>query len=110
MEEMQDSIMELIVNSGDARSRAMEAIEQARKGSFEDAENSLKEADEALTKAHELEAGMIQEEADGHAQAVSLLMAHAQDHLMNAITVIDMAREFVGLYALLRRGGTGGRE
>lgn len=39
MEEMQDSIMELIVNSGDARSKAMEAIEQAREGSFEDAEN-----------------------------------------------------------------------
>jgi cellobiose PTS system EIIA component len=25
-------------------------------------------------------------------------MVHAQDHLMNAITVIDMAREFVDLY------------
>lgn len=101
MEDMQVSIMELIVNSGDARSEAMEAIEQAREGRFDEAEKSLRAADNALTKAHEQQADFIQEEADGRGQGVSILMAHAQDHLMNAITVIDMAREFVSLYMLL---------
>ena len=90
--------MQLIVNSGDARSKAMEAIGSAKAGKFQDAQKHLKEADGFLTKAHEFQTEIIQEEADGNVKQVTVLMAHAQDHLMNAITVIDLAREFVDLY------------
>lgn len=90
--------MQLIVNSGDARSRAMEAIGLAKKGNIESAKGKLKEADEFLTKAHKFQTNLIQEEADGNIQQVTLLTAHAQDHLMNAITVIDLANEFTDLY------------
>ncbi|MNJ80672.1 Lichenan-specific phosphotransferase enzyme IIA component [compost metagenome] len=41
---------------------------------------------------------LIQEEAGGTKQEITLLMIHAQDHLMNAMTVKDMAKEFVELY------------
>jgi PTS system cellobiose-specific IIA component len=76
----------------------MEAIGSAKAGKFQDAQKHLKEADGSLTKAHEFQTGIIQEEADGNVKQVTVLMAHAQDHLMNAITVIDLAREFVDLY------------
>lgn len=101
MEDMQTVIMQLIVNSGEARSKAMEAIGQAKSGNFPEAEKLLDEANAALTKAHESQTEIIQEEADGNVKNVTLLMAHAQDHLMNAITVIDMACEFTGLYQML---------
>lgn len=90
--------MQLIVNSGDARSRAMEAISIAKEGKIADAREKLKEADEFLTKAHKFQTDLLQEEADGNIKSVTLLTAHAQDHLMNAITVIDLANEFVDLY------------
>ena len=90
--------MQLIVNSGSAKSKAMEAIGSAKEGKFQDAQKQLKEADNFLTKAHEFQTEIIQEEADGNVKQVTVLMAHAQDHLMNAITVIDLAREFIDLY------------
>lgn len=100
---MEMTTMQLIVNSGDARSKAMEAIGCAKAGNFEDAANRLKEAKEFLTKAHEFQTDLIQEEAEGNVEKVTILMAHAQDHLMNAITVIDMANEFVDLYTKISK-------
>lgn len=90
--------MQLIVNSGDARSKAMEAVACAKQNNFAQAGERLKEAKEFLTKAHEFQTNLIQEEAEGNVEKVSILTAHAQDHLMNAITVIDMAGEFIDLY------------
>lgn len=90
--------MQLIVNSGDARSKAMEAIASAKAGRIEEAREKLQKAQDFLTKAHSFQTDLMQEEADGKVNNVSILMAHAQDHLMNAITVLDMAHEFVDLY------------
>ena len=96
--DMETIMMQLIVNSGDARSKAMEAISCAKSGDFSRAKKHLEEAGDFLSTAHQFQTDIIQEEADGNIKNVSVLMAHAQDHLMNAITVIDMAREFVDLY------------
>jgi PTS system cellobiose-specific IIA component len=41
---------------------------------------------------------LIQEEAAGKQSEVTLLMVHAQDHLMNTMTIRDLAAEFVDLY------------
>ena len=90
--------MQLIVNSGNARSKAMEAISNAKAGNISAAKKQLQEAGESLTTAHEFQTEIIREEANGGIQNVSVLLAHAQDHLMNAITVLDLAREFVDLY------------
>lgn len=95
--------MQLIVNSGDARSKAMEAVGCAKAGDFAQAANRLEEAQRLLTKAHEFQTDLIQEEAQGNVEKVTILMAHAQDHLMNAITVIDMAEEFIDLYAKISK-------
>jgi cellobiose PTS system EIIA component len=90
--------MQLIVNSGDAKSKAMEAISYAKKGDFDGAKKLLDEADEFLTKAHEFQTEIIQDDAEGKLKDISILLIHAQDHLMNAITIKDLATEFVDLY------------
>lgn len=95
---------ELIVHSGDARSKAMEAIALAKTGTIDEARAKLKEADRALTGAHKAQAAVIQEEAEGRTAAVSVLLVHAQDHLMNAITVKDLAYELIDLYELIFKG------
>ena len=90
--------MQLLVNSGDAKSQAMEAIESAKSGNISEARNQIDKAGKFLTAAHRFQTEIIQEEADGNIKNISVLLVHAQDHLMNAITIIDMAREFVDLY------------
>jgi PTS system cellobiose-specific IIA component len=97
--------MQLIVNSGDAKSKAMEAISKAKSGDIQEARNLLKKAGDPLAVAHQFQTDIIQEDADGKVGNVSVLMAHAQDHLMNAITVIDMACEFVDLYEKIQQLG-----
>ena len=41
---------------------------------------------------------LLTKEANGERSEVSLLMVHAQDHLMNAMTVKDLATEIVDIY------------
>ena len=48
-------IMELVVNSGNARSLAMEAIQLAKKRNFQEAENMLENSQKAILKAHEFQ-------------------------------------------------------
>ena len=94
----QDIIMEIILCGGNSRSESMEAIMEAKKGNIEKAREHLKNASDELTAIHKVQTGLIQNEAAGKRTEISLLMIHAQDHLMNAITFKDMAREFVDLY------------
>lgn len=90
-------IMELVVNAGNARSIAIEALRQAKIGDYEKAEELIQEADSTLLAAHNAQTDMIQNEVKGEKTEVSLLMVHAQDHLMNAITVLDLVKEMIDI-------------
>lgn len=92
------TIIELVVNSGNARSTAMEAIAMAKEGNIEQARETIEAAREEIAKAHHTQTDLIQGEAAGKKTDVGLLMVHAQDHLMNALTVIDLATEMVEMY------------
>lgn len=95
---MEMTILTIISQSGDARSSCMEAIQHAKNGDFENAERFMKEAAIKLESAHKEQTKLIQAEAGGCKTELTLLLIHAQDHLMNAGTVKDMAREFIDLY------------
>ena len=88
-------IMELLVGGGNARSLALEALHAAREEDFEKADTFFKECDEALLGIHQIQTELIQKEAGGQHMEVQLLMVHAQDHLMNAMTVRDLSGEIV---------------
>jgi len=96
-----ETIMGLIVNGGNAKSSAFEAIRAAKTGDFDQAEAKLKEADNFLTEAHNAQTSMLTDEASGKHTHVSLLLVHSQDHIMNAITFRDLAGEIVDLYRRL---------
>jgi PTS system cellobiose-specific IIA component len=99
----EEIIMGLIVNGGNARSKSMEAIAMAKEGEIEEAKKLLEEASEYLGKAHESQTQLIQTEAGGTKIELSILMIHAQDHLMNAMTVKDLAGEFIDMYEKISR-------
>ncbi|HIZ82320.1 MAG TPA: PTS lactose/cellobiose transporter subunit IIA [Candidatus Mediterraneibacter pullistercoris] len=96
------SIMNLIIYGGDGRSSAMEAIQAAKKGDFELAEEKLKAADQSLLEAHHSQTEMLTQEANGNSVEVSLLMVHGQDHLMTGMMFRDLAKEIVYLYRTLK--------
>nr|WP_206763336.1 PTS lactose/cellobiose transporter subunit IIA [Clostridium perfringens] len=90
--------MNLIMYGGDAKSNAIEAIQVAKNGEFELANTKILDAESSLSKAHNSQTELLSEEAKGNETIVSLLMVHGQDHLMNAITFTDLAKEFINMY------------
>jgi PTS system cellobiose-specific IIA component len=94
----EETVMQIIVSGGNARSHAMTAIQFAKYGNIPEARKEIKKACDELDKAHDVQTKLIQEEAAGNKKEVTLLMVHAQDHLMNAITVKDLAQEFIDMY------------
>ena len=76
-----ESVMGLIMYGGEAKSNAMEA-----------------DANAALLQAHKAQTEMLTREAQGEETSISLLMVHAQDHLMTSLTFVDLAKEVVEVY------------
>ena len=89
---------QIILHGGDARSHAIEAIHHAKSENLELAEESIKKANSALTAAHKYQTELIQGEVRGEKTDIRILLIHAQDHLMNAITVRDLAKEIIDVY------------
>ncbi|SCI88334.1 N%2CN'-diacetylchitobiose-specific phosphotransferase enzyme IIA component [uncultured Clostridium sp.] len=97
----QEVILGIIVNGGNARSNSMKAIKLAKNGQIEEAKRALQDAVECLAEAHKVQTALIKDEANGNEIELSLLMIHAQDHLMNAMTIKDLATEIVDIHAKL---------
>lgn len=97
MLENEEIIMGIIMHGGNARSLSMRAMSASKKSNFEEADKLVEEATEELGKAHRIQTDLIQAETRGERTGVSLLMVHAQDHLMNAMTVKDLALEIISL-------------
>jgi cellobiose PTS system EIIA component len=96
-EELYKLSFQLILYSGNARSLAMEAIFNAKEKNFSTALEKLAEADSEITHAHRFQTQLIQAEAGGDQFEIPIILIHAQDHLMTALTLKDLAREIVEL-------------
>lgn len=98
---MEEIVTELVVNGGNARSKALEAIRAARENEMERAQALIKECNESLIKAHEFQTETIQgaiDSEDATDSYATLLMVHGQDHLMDAMVVKDLAVEMIEMY------------
>jgi len=93
----------IILHAGNARSYAMEAIQNAKEYNFTEAHDKIELADEEFTKAHHEQTKLLQEEADGNKHDVTVLLVHAQDHLMTAMTVKDLANEMIDMYEKMEK-------
>jgi len=102
--EMLQAVMGLIVHSGNTKSECMEALKLAKNGKIREAKEKIEMANEALINAHHSQTGLLTKEASGEKVEVTMLLIHAQDHLMNAITFRDLAIEMIDLHE--RLGGT----
>ena len=95
--------MEIIVNAGQSRSLCFEALHAARSGNINEAKLLLNEADGYARRAHLMQTRLIEQDAGEARQPMTLIMVHAQDHLMNAMTVRDLAKEMVSMYEQFRK-------
>ena len=95
MNELELVAFEIISNVGMAKSLAIEAIREARNNNFEAAESKIEEAKKFMVEGHHAHAGLITKEANGEALQFSLIIMHAEDQLMSAETIKDIAVELI---------------
>ncbi|WP_048718632.1 PTS lactose/cellobiose transporter subunit IIA [Bacillus sp. 522_BSPC] len=95
---MTEIAFQIILFAGNGRSCAMEAIQEAKEGNFDEADRLIDESSAELGKAHGFQTKLLQEEASGNGAGVNVILVHSQDHLMTAITVRDLATEIIEIY------------
>mgnify|MGYP001592605597 CR=1 FL=1 len=95
-EEMNEQVIfKLISFSGEARSNIYEAFESVTNGEYEKAEEKLKQANKSILEAHSVQTTLIQKEAQGIHTDITLLMVHAQDHLMSTLLLNDLIKNMI---------------
>lgn len=76
----------------------MEAMQLAKTGDINGAKDLIEKSSEQLGEAHKSQTALIQGEASGNSLDISMLLIHAQDHLMTTMTLKDLANEIIDLY------------
>ena len=104
MVDLETSVMELLVHAGSARSSLLSALQLARRGQFAAAEIKLEEAKACIGRAHGMQTELIGMDEGVGKIPVSLILVHAQDHLMNAMLIQDLATDMIELYRRLPQG------
>ena len=103
-EKIVEQSMQLILYAGTGRSMVLEAV----KNLLEDndaikAKAAITAAGKEIGKAHEIQTALMTAECDGATVEKSILLIHAQDHFMNALTVRDMGLLMVHMYEKLNK-------
>lgn len=100
-EELEEVVMGLIINSGQARSLAYGALKMAKQGDFESAKAMMDQSRLALNEAHLVQTKLIEGDHEGKMK-VSLVLVHAQDHLMTSMLARELVTELIELHEKLK--------
>ncbi|WP_340617615.1 PTS lactose/cellobiose transporter subunit IIA [Xenorhabdus entomophaga] len=99
--DLEQQIIELLVHAGSARSSALMALQQAKEGNFQQAEVLMEESRQETRAAHVIQTKLIGLDEGCGKLPISLITVHAQDHLMNAMVIQDLADNMIDLYRRL---------
>jgi PTS system cellobiose-specific IIA component len=97
-DEIETYCMQIIANSGDAHEKAYEALRAAKAHDFPLAHSKFEEANKVLNQAHKFHSEVLKAGANGEIKQETVLLAHAQDHIMSTMTSLDFIKELIDLY------------
>lgn len=96
-------VMQIIVYAGNAKSLAMNAIKEAKKGKIVEAKKMLEESKSNLKIAHQQHTDILQKFANNPDEPANMFLTHAQDHMMAAITATDFTKEMIDLHEEIQK-------
>ena len=103
VEQISQVAMQVITYAGMAKSSYLEALKYYRENDQTAYEQSLSNGDESFTQAHEAHLQLLQQEMNTQEPQITMLMAHAEDQLMNAETTKIMAEEIIKLSLRIKK-------
>lgn len=92
--------MHLILHSGSARSKVIQALRQYGAGKEAESKQLIEEAEADLQVAHHIHFQMVEREAKGEKNEFSMLLVHAEDHLMSTLTMKDLIKEMIEVFKM----------
>ena len=95
---LEEAVMEIIVNAGQSRSLCFEALHAARQGNLDEAKSLRREAEGYARQPHNRHTKLIEQDGGEARQPMTLIMVHAQDHLMNSLLARELSEEIIHLY------------
>ena len=99
--DLEEVVMGLIINAGNARSLAYTALRQAKQGDFAAAKATMEQSRQALSDAHRVQTQLIESDEGEGKMKVSLVLVHAQDHLMTSMLARELVVELIALHEKL---------
>ncbi|HHL2527466.1 TPA: PTS lactose/cellobiose transporter subunit IIA [Yersinia enterocolitica] len=96
--ELEEQVMGIIINAGQSRSLCYEALRSAKENNFADADDKMKEAEYYAKQAHLVQTKLIEADEGEGKTKMTLVMVHAQDHLMTSILAKELVTGLIDLY------------
>lgn len=90
--------LEIVAFAGEARSKLMEALNEAENRNFTVVDKLVAEANISLLEAHKAQTQMLTAEARGENIELGFIMVHAQDHLMTTMLLRDTIKHLFNIY------------
>ena len=97
-DELELTMIEIVALSGDARTKLLTAVKKAKEGDFAGARALVDEAQGLLNDAHTSQTDLLTAEARGEVTTPSVLLVHAQDHLMTTMLLRDVIDALMDIY------------
>lgn len=104
MEELELISFKIISAVGSARSNFINAIQEAKKGNFERANELIEEGEKFFSEGHKAHMEILTMQANGEEMKLDVLFIHAEDQMMSAESMKIVAQEFIDLYSLVHGG------
>lgn len=92
---------EIVAYAGDAQTDLLSALDAARDGDFEKADQLHAQANKELVDAHDVQTKLLSQEAGGGEMDVTFIMVHAQDTLMTTMMLEKQTRYMIDEYKRL---------
>ena len=96
--ELEEQVMGIIINAGQSRSLCYEALRCAKEGNFTDADEKMVQAQHFAREAHLVQTQLIEADEGEGKTRMTLVMVHAQDHLMTSILAKELVTELIEIY------------
>jgi PTS system cellobiose-specific IIA component len=102
IEDLEETVMELIINSGESRSCAMQALYAAKAGKWDEVDGLLDESTAASKRAHKVQTALIGLDEGTGKVPVNLILVHAQDHIMTSMLARELIEELIEVHKKLQ--------
>lgn len=103
MNELQMTCFEIISYVGTAKSMYINAVQKAKEGDFDAAEELIKQGDEAYNGGHDVHMGLLKKEANGERNGdAPLILLHAEDQMAGTETMRVIATELIEIHKQLQ--------